>query len=255
MSEEFNNKPSLEERLRELKLNRPAVISAAVLVAAVVIVSAVAIANNRAKKNETTSDTTVKPPQQTEKVELPSETDKPADTQTPVIKPADTDSKPVADTLPSFILPVSGALSKKHNPDEQVYSDTMNDYRVHLGIDIIAEEGAPVYAVADGTVMQIWEDVRMGQCIAVKHNGDSVSIYKNVSVDLPTGIKEGTKVKAGQQIASIGATAMVEIADEPHLHFEMTVGGLAVDPLDYFSSKDVETLQKDTAYEQTATEK
>ena len=109
MSEEFNNKPSLEERLRELKLNRPAVISAAVLVAAVVIVSAVAIANNRAKKNETTSDTTVKLPQQTDKVELPSETDKPADTQTLVIKPADTDSKPVADTLPSFILPVSGA--------------------------------------------------------------------------------------------------------------------------------------------------
>ena len=131
----------------------------------------------------------------------------------------------------------------------------MNDYRVHLGVDIITTDGAPVYAVADGTVIQIWEDVRMGQCVAVKHNGDAVSIYKNVSAELPKGIIEGATVRAGQQIASVGSTAMVEIADEPHLHFEMTVGGLAVDPLEYFSSKDVETLSKDTAYEQTATEK
>ena len=131
----------------------------------------------------------------------------------------------------------------------------MNDYRVHLGIDILTNENAPVCAVADGTVTQIWEDVRMGHCIAIKHNGDAVSIYKNLSAELPTGIIEGAKVKGGQQIASVGSSAMVEIADEPHLHFEMTVGSLAVDPLEYFSSSDVANLQKDTAYEQTATEK
>ena len=133
-----------------------------------------------------------------------------------------------------------------------MFSPTMNDYRVHLGIDILTDEAAPVCAVADGTVTQIWEDVRMGQCIAVKHSGDAVSIYKNVSTELPSGIVEGAKVKSGQQIATVGSTAMVEIAEEPHLHFEMTVGGLAVDPLEYFSSKDVSALQKDTAYEQSA---
>ena len=250
MSEEFNNKPSLEERLRELKLNRPAVISAAVLVAAVVIVSAVAIANNRAKKNETTSDTTVKPPQQTEKVELPSETDKPADTQTPVIKPADTDSKPVADTLPSFILPVSGALSKKHNPDEQVYSDTMNDYRVHLGIDIVTEASAAVYAAADGKIERIWEDTLMGNCMAIKHSGNSYTIYKNLAVSLPEGIAEGVSVRAGQLIASVGETAMTELAEEPHLHFEMTVADLSVDPLKDFDEKSLESLALDASYEQ-----
>ena len=131
----------------------------------------------------------------------------------------------------------------------------MNDYRVHLGIDILTAEETPVYAVADGTVMQIWEDVRMGQCIAVKHNGDAVSIYKNVSAEFPNGIIEGATVRAGQQIATVGSTAMVEIADEPHLHFEMTVGGLSVDPLEYFSNGDVETLSKDTAFEQTVTDK
>ena len=248
MSEEFNNKPSLEERLRELKLNRPAVISAAVLVAAVVIVSAVAIANNRAKKNETTPDTTVKPPQQTEKVELPSETDKPADTQTPVIKPADTDSKPVADTLPSFILPVSGALSKKHDTDIQVYSNTLGDYRVHVGVDIVTAENAPVYAAAAGKVAKIWKDPLMGYCMAVEHSGDCFTVYKNLSETLPEGIAVGTSVRSGQLIGTVGDSAMVELAEEPHLHFEMTVADLSVDPLEYFSDKALESLSIDASF-------
>ena len=250
MSEEFNNKPSLEEKLKELKLNRPAVISAAVLVAAVVIVSAAAIANNRAKKNETPPDVPSKVPSQTDKVELPSETQKPSDTEAPVIKPSDTDSKPVVDTLPSFILPVSGTLSKKHDPESQVYSDTMNDYRVHLGIDIVTEAAAAVYAAADGKIERIWEDTLMGNCMAIKHGGNSYTIYKNLSATLPEGISEGVSVRSGQLIASVGETAMTELADEPHLHFEMTVAELSVDPLKYFDEKALKTLALDASFEE-----
>ena len=47
---------------------------------------------------------------------------------------------------------------------------------------------------------------------------------------------------------------MVEIAEEPHLHFEMTVGGLAVDPLAYFEKDAVATLAEDDAYESSITE-
>lgn len=229
-----------EKFMKNLKENKAVYITAISILLAMIVIVASVVATNRNKQTVIESTTTKK-------------TTTTTTTATPNIP--DDPTSDVGSKLPTFSLPVSGKLSNVHDSELQVFSPTMNDYRVHLGIDIIAEEGSPVYAVADGTVMQIWEDVRMGQCIAVKHNGDSVSIYKNVSVDLPTGIKEGAKVKAGQQIASIGATAMVEIADEPHLHFEMTVGGLAVDPLDYFSSKDVETLSKDTAYEQTSSEK
>lgn len=229
-----------EKIIRNFKENKAIYIAAiSILLAMIVIVSAV-VATNRNK--QTTPEVTT--PKQT------TTTKQPVTTQ-----PSDETSSDVGSKLPTFSLPVSGKLLNVHDSELQVFSPTMNDYRVHLGIDVITTDGAPVYAVADGTVMQIWEDVRMGQCIAVKHNGDAVSIYKNVSAELPNGIIEGAKVKAGQQIATVGATAMVEIADEPHLHFEMTVGGLSVDPLEYFSSKDVETLSKDTSYEQTATEK
>ena len=190
------------------------------------------------KKNEPTDDTTdTKPITDTTDQTPPENEDKePEQTKPTTPQKPDSGSSQVENKLPSFILPVSGALSKKHDSELQVYSTTMNDYRVHLGIDVLAPEGEPVCAVADGTVAQIWEDVRMGQCIAIQHAGDAVSVYKNVSAELPEGIIEGAKVKAGQQIATVGATAMVEIADEPHLHFEVSVGGILEDPLEHFSA-------------------
>lgn len=223
-----------------LKENRGLYITAiSILLAMILLVAAVA-ATNRAGQTKPTPDNTTT-------------------TTTTTKKPDPTPDDPTSDVgskLPVFSLPVSGKLSGVHDSELQVFSPTMNDYRVHLGIDVLAAEGEPVCAVADGTVAQIWEDVRMGQCIAIQHAGDAVSVYKNVSAELPEGIIEGAKVKAGQQIATVGSTAMVEIADESHLHFEMTVGGLEVDPLEYFSAKDVETLSKDTVYEEnTSTDK
>lgn len=229
-----------EKFTENLKANRALYITAiSILLAMILIVAAVAAANRNKQTipdNTTTTTTTT--------------------TTRPITNVPDGPSSDVGSKLPTFALPVSGKLSAVHDSELQVFSPTMNDYRVHLGIDILANENAPVYAAADGTVMQIWEDVRMGNCIAIKHAGDSVSIYKNVSAELPDGVIEGATVKCGQQIATVGSTAMVEVAEEPHLHFEMTVGGLSVDPLEYFSNADVETLQKDTAYEQnTATDK
>lgn len=223
-----------KENFKEnLKANRAVYITAISILLAMILLVATVVATNRNKQTTPNPDNT---------------------TTTTTTNKVNTDgpSEDVSGKLPVFSLPVSGKLLNVHDSELQVFSPTMNDYRVHLGVDILANENDPVLAVADGVVTQIWEDVRMGQCIAIKHNGDAVSIYKNVSPELPKGIIEGATVKCGQQIASVGSSAMVEIADEPHLHFEMTVGGLSVDPLEYFTGKDVETLSKDTAFEQSA---
>lgn len=247
MSEEFNSKPSLSDRLKKLKINRTAVISGCVLAAAVVIVTVAAISSNRAKKNDDGKPETKAP--QTEQNDViipPADTDKTEDTKPPVQKP--NGSSQVEDKLPSFVLPVSGALLSKHDASMQVYSNTMEDYRVHLGIDVITEANAPVYAAADGKISQIWEDTRMGYCIAIKHSGDCYTIYKNLSETLPEGIAEGVAVRSGQLIASVGESAMVEVGEEPHLHFEMTVADLSVDPLEYFDEKALRTLKLDASY-------
>ena len=213
------------------KANRAVYITAISILAVMILIVSIVAATNRSKQQT---------PPPTPSVSSSSSTTK---------KPVETPTEDVGAKLPSFSLPVSGKLFKAHDSEMQVYSSTMEDYRVHLGVDILATEGAPVYAAADGKVIQIWEDVLMGQCMAVQHNGNAVTIYKNLSAELPSGIKEGASVKSGQQIASVGSSAMIEIADEPHLHFEMTLEGLSVDPLEYFSSNDLETLKSDTSFE------
>ena len=89
----------------------------------------------------------------------------------------------------------------------------------------------------------------MGQCVAVSHSGDAYTIYKNLAAELPEGVVVGATVKAGDVIGTVGESAMVELADEPHLHVEMTVGGLQVDPTDYLDEDAKATLSEDTNYE------
>lgn len=245
-----SNKPSFSEKLKSMNVNRTAVVGACVLLVAVIVIVSIAIATNRAKKNEVELPNTPETSKNTAETTVP-ETTAPETSVEETQKPAVNDpSSQVQNKLPSFVLPVSGVISKKHDPSLQVFSNTMKDYRVHLGIDVVTESAAPVYAAADGKVDKIWEDALMGNCIAIKHSGDCYTIYKNLAVELPEGIAEGTSVRAGQMIATVGESAMVEVAEEPHLHFEMTVADLSVNPLEYFDEKALETLKIDASYEQ-----
>ncbi|MBQ8356680.1 MAG: M23 family metallopeptidase [Clostridia bacterium] len=224
-------------------------VTAMLLVLTAIIITTVIA--NRAAKNDLPDDPYSEPAGVTD----PDDSEAPDDAQQPQGPDAsDTPTPPAdetdTDVLPSrFLLPVSGVLQKKHNADMQVFSDTMCDYRVHLGIDIGTVEGASVCAMADGVISQVWEDVSMGHCIAVAHGGNAYTIYKNLSSDLPENVKIGTAVKAGDVIGTVGESAMVEVADEPHLHLEMTVNGLQVDPTDYLDADAMATLNEDTNYE------
>lgn len=129
-----------------------------------------------------------------------------------------------------FVLPAAGSLAKPHCIDTLSYSITMNDYRTHRGVDLSAEIGDAVYACADGMITGVYSDPLMGKCIEITHAGGYKSLYKNLAEELPEGVAEGCSVKAGQVIAAIGESARVELAEEPHLHFELTLNGNPVDP-------------------------
>lgn len=228
------------QKLKQVRVNRAVYLTAIVILLAFSVVLAVTVATNRANKRE--DPTLPSTPTDT----LPSS---PTDENT---TPEDgTDDTPtVNDTVPELAIPVSaGTLSKRHSVDTQVFSPTMNDYRVHLGVDIATEASAPVCAVADGSVAQVWEDPMMGWCVAITHTGDAVSVYKNLAAELAEGIEAGVTVKSGQLLGTVGDTAMLEIAEEPHLHLELTVGGLQVDPMEYFSESVRTALTEDSIYE------
>lgn len=166
----------------------------------------------------------------TEKRENPPETKAPG---TEPVVGTDTPAEPVVSELPLFELPVDGAIEKTYSADVPVFSLTMEDYRVHTGIDIAAAVGDPVRAAADGIVGKIYEDPFMGTCMTILHEGSAVSIYKNLAEDVAPGIAVGTAVRSGQEIAYVGETALIECAEDAHLHYELTVAGKSVDPADY----------------------
>ena len=224
------------KRMKEVRVNRAIYLSAVVILLALAVVLAITAATNRAKKNDLDP--------------LPSQSQTESTPPTPT-PDGGTDSQPTVneDVVPEFALPVSGKLSKAHSVDVQVFSQTMQEWRTHHGIDIATEKDAPVCAMADGKVERIWEDPMMGWCMAISHSGECLTVYKNLASDMAQGITVGADVQSGQLLGYVGDSAQMELADEPHLHMEMTVKGLQVDPLDYFSTAVLKTLAADTAYE------
>ncbi len=231
-----------KEKCKSMSRNRAAVITVICLLMAVVVVISVSVATNRAKKKNNGIETNTG--EQTNEGGN--------DVQNGTLNAPNhdnTESLPVSGEIEEFelSLPVSGTITKGHDSTIQVWSETMGDYRVHLGVDIETAESAPVCAAADGTVSKVWDDALMGRCVAISHDGDIYTFYKNLDTTLASGIKEGAKVKCGQEIGKVGESALAELADEPHLHIEMTVKGLAVDPRDYFSKEAKDTLAGTTS--------
>jgi len=160
-------------------------------------------------------------------------TDKTADI---IVEPDDTAIEVLS--VPSvFLKPVEGRISRAHNPDIPEYSIAMNDYRTHMGIDIDSEVGVNVKCVSDGVVSEIYDDPMMGKTVVVDHHGNIQSIYMNLQDLLPKNITVGTELKSGDIIGGVGETALIEMYDVPHLHFEMKKDGSYTDPLDYIPYK------------------
>ncbi len=232
------------------RVNRTVYLTVAVLLIVLAVAVAMTSAANRAKRGqagditnaETTEKTpTTQAPAPETAAPKPVETAPPAETARP--SGNDTDVS-VGAKIPLFSLPAEGALGKEHDPTVQVFSNTLGEWRVHLGIDIMTNVSAPVYTAASGKISQISDDPLWGKCVWIEHDGNAVSIYRGLSDDLADGIEVGAKVDEGRLLGAVGEGGILELADEPHLHFEMKVGGQDVDPIEYFSKSALEALAK-----------
>ena len=136
----------------------------------------------------------------------------------------------------SYIAPCVGKVIKGHSTTTPVYSTTLEEWRIHTGIDIMTEESAEVFAAEAGEVSNVYKDPLLGSSIEITHADGMKSVYKNLSAD-SISVKAGDKVVRGQSIAKVGDSAIMEIAEEPHLHFEMILSDKLVDPLDYIDKE------------------
>jgi len=117
----------------------------------------------------------------------------------------------------TFFSPVKGIVTSEFEP-----------LRKHFGIDIVAARDEVIKAVQDGTVIFSGWTVETGYVIAIQHPGNVISIYKHNSVLLK---KEGNIVHAGESVAIIGESG--ELSTGPHLHLELWINGMPVNPNDY----------------------
>ena len=128
----------------------------------------------------------------------------------------------------SFEKPVEGEIVREYAKDSLIYSDTLQEWTTHTGIDIKADKTTVVKASEAGTIKSIKNDPRYGLTIVIEHDGQYQTIYSNLLTS--EFVVEGEKVEKGQAIGTVGNTAVFEIADEPHLHFEIWKDSLPVDP-------------------------
>ena len=128
----------------------------------------------------------------------------------------------------SFERPVEGEIVREFAKDSLIYSETLQEWTTHTGVDIKADKTTVVKSAEAGTIKSIKNDPRYGLTIVIEHDDQYQTIYSNLLTS--EFVVEGEKVEKGQAIGTVGNTAVFEIADEPHLHFEIWKDSLPVDP-------------------------
>ena len=99
--------------------------------------------------------------------------------------------------------------------------------RNHKGIDLAAPTGTPVYATADGVVSRADWFSSYGRYISIEHGADLQTRFAHLSRIV---VSAGETVKKGDLIGYVGSTGR---SSGPHLHYEVRVDGVAVDPIPY----------------------
>jgi len=130
-----------------------------------------------------------------------------------------------------FIYPVDGEIMKEYSKDNLLFSETLQEWTTHNGIDIKAERTTVVKAAEEGTVTAIKNDPRYGLTVIIEHQDGYKTIYSNLLT--AEFIIEDEKVSKGQTIGTVGNSAVFEIADEAHLHFELLKDNEYLDPKAY----------------------
>ena len=130
------------------------------------------------------------------------------------------------DTGP-FVLPLEtpGPVSSRFGDRRTYrYADGGSDWSIHNGIDYAVPVGTPVTACADGDVVFEADRMLTGKTVVLEHLPGVFSLYYHLS---SITVAEGRRVSAGETIGLSGSTGLVT---GPHLHWEIRVAGVAVDP-------------------------
>lgn len=118
-----------------------------------------------------------------------------------------------------FIFPISAGKYK--------ISSYYGDGRGHKGVDICANKGTPIFAVAAGKVIYAGWDGDFGYNVIIEHSNGLKTRYAHANA---LCVSKGDTVSQGDMIATVGSTGW---STGNHLHFEVIVNGVRVNPAPY----------------------
>ncbi len=190
------------------------------------------------KKNRAPNVDVIAPPNpidETEDKDTDKDVDKDTDKDTDKDKDKDNDDVNKPDPI-VFACPVKDVnIGRDYTMDSLVWHMTLGHYAVNPAIIFLGDEGADVFAAYGGTVEQVSYDAYFGNKIVINHDDGLKTIYYSLN---DVSVTESQKVTKGQKIGTMGTTATGEIADGPHVHFEVTKSGAVVDPYNYLDIGD-----------------
>ena len=123
------------------------------------------------------------------------------------------------------IRPVKGWITSRFGRRQSPFT---NRKELHRGLDIATRSGTPIIAPADGVVTYSDRKGLMGNMITIEHGFGMVTRYGHIRKLIK---KKGERVKRGETIALVGNTGR---STGPHLHYEVRLNGVAVNPMNYF---------------------
>lgn len=124
-------------------------------------------------------------------------------------------SKPAG--MPVRATRISSNFGSRRHP-------VLGGVRFHQGLDFPAAMGAPVFATAPGQIATANWCGGLGYCIVIDHGQGYATVFGHL---LTISVEPGQVVQRGQKLGAVGSTG---ISTGPHLHFEVRLNGLSLDP-------------------------
>lgn len=156
----------------------------------------------------------------------------PIPTTPPIMPEQETESETQPQPeVPAYIFPLEDANAEVTNPYGWQAHPVTKQKSLHSGVDLAADYGTNVLAVADGTVLDCSYDAAYGYILTLEHENGVQTQYAHLSEFL---VNAGAEVRQGQIIAKTGDSGW---ATGPHLHLGVLIDGEAVDPLEALKSE------------------
>lgn len=133
----------------------------------------------------------------------------------------------------SYQAPADCPVGQEYSGSIPVFSETLQDWRLHQGIDYCSDDVVSVFAAADGTVEDVYVDGLMGQTVVLLHADGVRTVYQSLSEDV--AVQKDQTVSAGDLIGYTGTSAASETVQGTHVHFAVIQEGKYCDPNEFVS--------------------